>query len=44
MAERHQIEISTLRHEAASTSAKAEKELRARNKKMQYLEKKVLYS
>lgn len=41
LAERHQLEISTLQHDAANTSAKAEKELRARNKKIQYLEKKV---
>lgn len=41
MTERHQLEVSTLRHDAANTSAKADKELRARNKKIQYLEKKV---
>ncbi|KUL85279.1 hypothetical protein ZTR_07956 [Talaromyces verruculosus] len=41
LAERHQLEMSTLRHDAANTAANAEKELRARNKKIQYLEKKV---
>jgi len=41
LAERHQLEISTLRHNAVNTSAKAEKELHFRNKKIQYLEKKV---
>lgn len=44
MTERHQLEISGLRHDAANTSAKAEKEIRARNKKIQYLEKKVFLS
>jgi hypothetical protein len=41
LAERHQLEISTLRLDATNSAAKAEKELRARNKKIQYLEKKV---
>ncbi|EED13833.1 conserved hypothetical protein [Talaromyces stipitatus ATCC 10500] len=41
VAEAQKKVFSTLRHEMANTSAKAEKELRTKEKRIQYLEKKV---
>ncbi|KAL3703961.1 hypothetical protein TMatcc_009651 [Talaromyces marneffei ATCC 18224] len=41
LTERYRLEISTLRHDAANTSSQAEKEIRTKNKRIQYLEVKV---